>query len=379
MTASCLSSVDQQPSTLVNVNQQSIIGRSGRDASRTTIKDLAGWEGPDTQCRPRPPVGIAADCDACTHAHKIKKVFKRSRIQAELMIYPGYFEVKYNLGVVTQKGGGLRGEVKSFSRGSRANYKKKFGRIPEDKYPTLWLDLTLADDVVTDDMTIREVGILSSKIMRRFGQWVQYHYPDVYILWKREWKDRKSGVHVGMMVPHYHCLIGSSAPGSRPGLDMGLVLAQQWVKLTRTKDLRALKVALDPESMRLIKSALRARKYALGYAGKMDHIVQKESTGRYWGVVGDLPEAEGITKKLSLKEEIWVRRIASRMLNKKRSLFRKHILKSETVFYFMMQQSTFDRILQWVNSGGFSPQVTKDMLLEYQDILLNHKPLGLSL
>jgi hypothetical protein len=296
--------------------------------------------------------------------------------------YENYWEFKNTIPVVPgRKGGGMRKEIKSFSRNSRRNYLKTFGRIPQDQAPTLWQDFTFADDVMKDK-TLEQRAVSSTETLHRFRKRFKRRYPGSYLIWKREWKERKSGVLAGEYCPHYHALIGFAgtidentilprhlAPTGEGPERVVLDLAEMWVDCTQTEQRsKALSVALHPQSYRLIRSLVHARRYAVAYTGKQDYELFKESVGRFWGAVGKLPQDPGEDLNISSHDEIWMRRIARRMTNKRKKKFKKQMSRLGTSTFFMMSRATLHRLLYWIRQGA---DLDKGQTLTAKEVIKN--------
>jgi len=245
---------------------------------------------------------------------------------------------------------GKKKEIRSFSNHSRRNYLKAFGRIPENKVPTFWQDLTFADDVM-QNKTLKQRAVFCTETIHRFRKRFKRHFPGSYLIWKREWQPRKSGPLKGEYCPHIHALICFSGGEEAPALASAYEIADAWVDCTKTNEKeKALKVAMHENSYRQIRSTLTARKYAVAYAGKQDYQLFTESPGRFWGVCGQLPQEAGEKLELSFHDEIWLRRIARRKVSKRNKKFRKHLSKPGTSTFFMMERTTLDKLLAWIRT-----------------------------
>jgi len=247
-------------------------------------------------------------------------------------------------------GGGIKKEIRSFSNASRRNYLKAFGRIPEDRLPTLWQDFSFPDDVM-QNKTLKQRAVYSTETIHRFRKRFKRKFPDAYILWKREWQPRKSGPLTGEWCPHIHALIGFSGDEHGSALARTRELAGAWVECTQTKEVdKAMSVALHKESSRKIESVALARRYAVAYTGKQDYQLFTESPGRFWGACGTLPQEAGKDIELSFHDEIWLRRIMRRMTSKKKKNFRKHLSKPGTSTFFLIEHNELDRLLAWIRT-----------------------------
>ena len=69
-----------------------------------------------------------------------------------------------------------------------------------------FLSPTYPDEVlpVSEERVKRDLGVLRMAFERRYGRKL--------VLWRREYTDRKSGLHVGEYAPHLHLLVWGVEP-----------------------------------------------------------------------------------------------------------------------------------------------------------------------
>ena len=190
----------------------------------------------------------------------------KTDLKEKLLIYPNMVEIRQtNPLKQSVNNAGEKGEIIEFSKKSRREFIKFLCKI-KDKL-NLWQDLTFADDVMQIKSERKEA---SNKALNRFRRIVLDKYPSIKIVYKREWEARKSGNLKGEYVPHFHMFM------SVPNVDedyelfnLASQLANRWVDCTRTKEIhKALSVALNSNSYRIIKSQKQALKYATKYITK---------------------------------------------------------------------------------------------------------------
>lgn len=105
-------------------------------------------------------------------------------------------------GYSPQQGGGRRGNVTFFSRGSRMRLLKKIARVDwRQMRRSIFLHLTYPDDVWE-----RSLGFVPKHIDLLYKR-MEYHLKRKFsLLWKVEWKTRLTGRRTGELAPHVHML-----------------------------------------------------------------------------------------------------------------------------------------------------------------------------
>ncbi len=219
----------------------------------------------------------------------------------------------------------MRGEIKGFSNKSRSNFLQLFGKV--DGKIELWIDLTFHDQVLKDHKTSKEKAQFSSEKIRVFLQWFKRNYPDDWLIWKREWQPRKSGILQGDSCPHLHTFLNGIDE------DQKNEILQKWVDITGVQNefrIEALMVAFHPKSWRRVKSASEAQRYATKYSSKAT-----EATGRSWGKVGPVPIAEPKKLQLTAYQKVLLRRAlraytkrSQKKLKRKDRQYKKYQLKN---------------------------------------------------
>ncbi|MGP8153960.1 MAG: hypothetical protein ACLQBQ_07460, partial [Smithella sp.] len=230
----------------------------------------------------------------------------KTDLKEKLLIYPNMVEIRQtNPLKQSVNNAGEKGEIIEFSKKSRREFIKFLCKI-KDKL-NLWQDLTFADDVMQIKSERKEA---SNKALNRFRRIVLDKYPSIKIVYKREWEARKSGNLKGEYVPHFHMFM------SVPNVDedyelfnLASQLANRWVDCTRTKEIhKALSVALNSNSYRIIKSQKQALKYATKYITKPGENWADDSIGRSWGTIGKFDIAKPQEIEMTPAEMVHVRR-----------------------------------------------------------------------
>jgi len=236
-----------------------------------------------------------------------------------LNLFPGYVEIRtQNKKIVPGKSSCIkRGKITEFSNKSASNYRKMVGRIPRGQHPTLWQDFTFCD-LAMIGKTQKGRAELNTAVMHAFRKKVKRKYPALWLVYRKEWEPRKSGMLIGEELPHNHCLIGGIEEYGHP-FTVAAELALMWVDCTHIVDKetyrQALEVALHRKSYRLIENLTAALKYVTKYTGKLSEV-HLEDAGRALGRIGDVPQAEPIIEQMTDSEDAWFRRLARRSLRR---------------------------------------------------------------
>jgi len=179
--------------------------------------------------------------------------------------------------------GGTRGKVKAFSDASRRRMLRLIAKLEQTRKP-LWFDLTYPDEFFNDRM---DGARLKESHLKKFFQRLQYVYPEVAVIWKLEYKARKSGKNVGAMFPHFHMLVWGLHDENL--YDLRQLVARMWWEVCGKLSEKHLEAGT---SVSRIKSYRGVFWYASKYMSKE---VEEEvsEVGRWWGVKGreHLPEA----------------------------------------------------------------------------------------
>lgn len=99
-----------------------------------------------------------------------------------------------------------------------------------------------------------------------------------------------------------------------------VIFAQEWVRITGTKDRSALKVALHQDSYALLDSRTTAMKYVSKYMSKGSAISEEgQSIGRSWGIMGNIPMAKPERTRLTALEPTMLLFLLRRYVKHKKS------------------------------------------------------------
>lgn len=170
----------------------------------------------------------------------------------------------------------LRGQIREFSARSRRALMNRMNEINREKAPLpSFVTLTYPDEVlpVSAKRFARDMNTLRAAWERRFGK--------TPLIWRKEGVRRKSGSHVGELVPHVHML----PFGVEPTEENRDWITDTWVRITGGKGQpwerkqRAMLAHMDTWSM--MYSWRQVMAYVSKYCAK---ISDEDATGRCWAV-----------------------------------------------------------------------------------------------
>ncbi len=183
-----------------------------------------------------------------------------------------------------------RGKIKCISKKSSTRLKKRAARSGN---LSLWIDLTFSDDVL-EKKSISERAQFSYYCLKRLTKYVKETF-NLYLIWKREYKERKSGKNIGEIMPHFHVLFGGmTEQQNSKWIIICIQILMKWVQITGTDNDDALAVAINKKSYRKIENPKHATCYISKYFAKTEalDIPDDESIGRCWGKSINCPEAK---------------------------------------------------------------------------------------
>ena len=180
----------------------------------------------------------------------------------------------------------------------------------------------------------------------------------LHLIWKREYKLRKSGRNKGEAMPHFHVLIGGLTPKQQSiWINICVQLLVRWVQITGTDNDDALAVAINKKSYRRIENPKHATCYISKYFSKDEpiDIPEGESIGRCWGYSKSCPDVKPHIIKLSQRQSINMVRILIRKknLNTKKGRFLKHQLQNGHPTFLFEDDMDMADILEFI--GYYDP------------------------
>lgn len=184
---------------------------------------------------------------------------------------------------MARKGGGVRGQITDFSRGSRWRLMKLMGKLLTSSIP-LFVTLTYPAEFSLDPKDWkRDLSTFFKRLKRRF--------PHSSALWKLEPQQRGA--------PHYHMFIWGVDE-----MQLRIWIAQAWFEVVDSGDIKHYYHGVKVEQVR---SWAGVRSYASKYMGK-EQAKQPgwEFPGRWWGVFNapKLPWAKCVRFQVQRKESI---------------------------------------------------------------------------
>ncbi|MGD0489058.1 MAG: hypothetical protein ABSB94_17930 [Syntrophorhabdales bacterium] len=198
-----------------------------------------------------------------------------------------------------------REKIKQFSTKARRRLIKVLCRFPH--WWRFRFEFGFADDMM-EGKTLEEKARYGYTVLHRTQDLIKAKYPDLQIIYKREWQGRKSGKNKGESCPHYHFMAyGPGWTGERY-TQMFTHVALKWVSYSKTKEIgKALAVIMHRKSFGFLRENDRYVTYFAKYVSKKSTI-EGEGIGRFWGMVGPVEQAEGEEQKVSDGETIWLKR-----------------------------------------------------------------------
>lgn len=194
------------------------------------------------------------------------------------------------VGEYKQVGGGRRGVITGFSRGSRRRLMLRLAEISRDDLP-LFVTLTFPDDYFDQHDNPRDW----KKKLKRFEMRFRRRFPSAGYVWRLELQDRKSGKHIGTLFPHFHLLTWGVCRA-----DLLSWLPGAWWeacgKLSKAHLVAGTGIDIIP-SVKALTS------YVSKYVAKTEEF-QGKSMGRVWGVVNPsaIPWVRAVLVQLTDKE-----------------------------------------------------------------------------
>jgi hypothetical protein len=214
-------------------------------------------------------------------------------------------------GICDQVGGGKRGKINGFSRGSRYRLMQTIAKVQRDAELPLFLTLTYPDDFPNPAESKEHLEIFIKRVRRRF--------PRAGMIWKLEPQMRGA--------PHYHWLVWGVSM-----LDLMKFVPRAWFEIAGGGDPKHLawhKGECGHGNKHCV-SEVRSFKgvwfYAAKYLGKTFEVAgwNNNWTGRYWGVIskenipfGDLRQLV-VTRSLAVQVMRYQRRFVNRKLGGKK-------------------------------------------------------------
>lgn len=215
--------------------------------------------------------------------------------------------VKHRTDVKRPRPHGKRKPIRGFSRGSRLRMLKMAAEIEWRLLgDSIFITLTIPDEC--------GVGTPDSRTAMRHGfvrYMESYLQEQIPILWRVEWKRRKSGVCTGKFAPHIHLLV------------LGVKYVPQekirawWRKITGKEG----PLSTD---VRDVKGGEMAAVYIAKYCAKsdtvpsLDNVTYLNNAGRQWGVHrrGLVPRCRECNFDFLTREIVaWLRRVAGAKLH----------------------------------------------------------------
>ncbi|MEH0022398.1 MAG: hypothetical protein V6Z89_22290, partial [Desulfobacter sp.] len=246
-----------------------------------------------------------------------------------------------------------RGKITGMSKKSSLRLRKRAARIDD---LALWIDFTFADDVM-ETKTITERAEFSYYCLKRLMKYTKETF-GLHLIWKREYKARRSGKNKGEIIPHFHVLFGGLTPKQdKVWLSICTQLLIKWVEITGTQNDNAYVVAINKKSFRRIHNPKHATCYISKYFSKDEplEIPEDESIGRCWGKTANCPDVKPYVISLSQRESFQLTRhlIRKKNLTTKKSKFLKYQLQNGHPTFLFEDECDIGRFLLFIDVNMF--------------------------
>lgn len=198
--------------------------------------------------------------------------------------------------VSEQVGGGIRGNVKGFSKGSRRRLMQTIARIRQDAELPNFITLTYPERFPSPKESKKHLDIFQKRLRRMF--------PNIGAIWKLEPQERGA--------PHYHMLAWGQETE-----ELLRFVAKSWFEIAGNGDMKHLLFHLgvfkdSKPCVSKVRSFRGVWSYASKYLGKTFEVAgwDEKETGRFWGLLGreNVPFGEPMTMFITLKDaHQWMR------------------------------------------------------------------------
>ena len=158
-------------------------------------------------------------------------------------------------------------------------------------------ELTYSDDVM-EGKTLEERARKFSHDINLLKKYIERRYPGLWILWKKEYVKRKSGILQDQFCPHGHFVMQCPEWGSgdRRYAEAFNTIAEHWIKITGTRrdKEKARNVLYNEKSRGFLSHTNNYNAYMSKWSSYIskdsDEVVDQEgsSIGRVWGHMGNI-------------------------------------------------------------------------------------------
>lgn len=213
-------------------------------------------------------------------------------------------------------GGGRRGKVTKFSKASRKRLIETLAKTRNSGFKAF---LTMTYD---DNAYMRHFGN-TARDFEAFRKRFQRAFPTFAAVWRKETKNRKSGMLKGSPIPHFHLIVFTNADVPEQWHD-GLIKLfvawgrDVWHEITGSTDDDHLRYGFHCTAL---KSRKQVYAYVSKYVGKDDD--EAVSGGRKWGRIGKLDVTKSETFRLDENEYTQLRRLIKKWLKNRKSGYAK--------------------------------------------------------
>jgi len=241
-----------------------------------------------------------------------------------------------------RQSGGVRSAVVGFSRSSRKRMIEFMAKVRHTG-SMLFLTMTYDDiSLVRDDLDLKaEFEAFRRRFERAFPTWAA--------LWRIELQERKSGIHQGKSVPHYHLLVFTEEKYEDGYLQTIADSFRSWGAVAWQE----ITTSYEPAHLTygFHVTPVRSRKQAYAYVSKYVGKAANDNyeIGRRWGRIGQFDTSASETFVLDDQEHIALRRLIKRWLKNKNRAYAKRFSRQSSSRGF----SVFGLGDGWDGAGPF--------------------------
>ena len=198
--------------------------------------------------------------------------------------------------------------------------------------------------------TIQERARYGYTVLHRTQDLIKAKYPDLQIVYKREWQGRKSGRNKGESCPHYHFMAYGPGWTDEQYAEIFTQVALKWISYSKTEEIgKALAVIMHRKSFGFLMEYDGYVTYFAKYVSKKSTI-EGEGIGRFWGMIGSVEQAEGEEQTVTDGEVIRLKKLLRRYLHSTQK--RKKRLKDGSVV-MMRPKRRYEKALRNDRFAGF--------------------------
>lgn len=272
----------------------------------------------------------------------------------ELRTHENYAEFKLP-GIGAQKGGGIRGKIRGFSRKSRKGMIKRMCSLKWT--PRIFQGLTIPDDVWEREgfTTLTEKGKFAALMMKKTKEAVEKAIPGTWGIWKKEWEPRKYGKFKGEQMPHYHWMWDNPRLTKENCVTYCIQVVQIWLRIIGTNHPDAYRVHINHKPGKeppfaYMESTKMAQVYMCKYVAKVQNLDTSETLGRFHGKIGNPEVGEIMVHTLRPLYYKWLKRMLPKLVHTKDRKVTERVkeLLHNGIGFVLVSRRTIEQLFNWI-------------------------------